>query len=242
MKILGFSVRNTKEIIRDKINLFFGIGFPIIIMLLLTFIQSHMPVEVFSISSLTPGIAVFGLSFISLFSVVLVASDRGSSFLVRLFSSPMKPYEYILGYIIPLIVMSLLQCVICYATAIILGLEISARILLAIIVLFPAIIFFICFGVLMGSILNERQAGGVCGALLTNLTAWLSGTWFSLDLLGSTVKNIAYIFPFANAVDAGRAALSGNFSDITKPLIIVCIHTILMMGLSIYTFRKKMLE
>jgi ABC-2 type transport system permease protein len=159
MKTLAFSIRNTKEIIRDKINLFFGIGFPIIIMLLLTFIQSHIPVEVFSISSLTPGIAVFGLSFISLFSGILVASDRGSSFLIRLFSSPMKPYEYISGYIIPLIFMSFLQCIVCYFTAIILGLEVNARILLAIIVLFPAIIFFICFGILMGSILNDnRQA------------------------------------------------------------------------------------
>lgn len=88
MKTLSFSVRNTKEILRDKLNLAFGLGFPVVV-LLLSLIQSNIPVELFAIDKLAPGIAVFGLSFISLFSGMLIAKDRTSAFMLRLFASPM---------------------------------------------------------------------------------------------------------------------------------------------------------
>lgn len=80
MKSLAFAARNHKEIIRDPLNLAFGIGFPLVILLLLTAIQANVPTELFVIDKLIPGIAVFGLSFISLFSGMLIAKDRSTSF------------------------------------------------------------------------------------------------------------------------------------------------------------------
>ena len=41
MKLLTFSGRTAKEILRDPLNLGFGIGFPIILLLLLSAIQAH---------------------------------------------------------------------------------------------------------------------------------------------------------------------------------------------------------
>ena len=214
MKMLTFANRNIKEIIRDPINICFGLGFPLILILMLSAIQANVPVSLFEIEHLSPGITVFGLSFMTLFSATLIAKDRGSSLLQRLYTTPLTPIDFILGYTLPIIPFAVAQSIICYVVAIILGLKMSANILLAIIFIIPISILFISLGLLFGSILTDKQAGGICGALLTNLSAWLSGTWFDLELVGGTFKKIAYALPFVHAVEMERAVLAGNFADI----------------------------
>ena len=239
MKISAFALRNSREILRDKLNLAFGLGFPLIVLLLLSAIQANIPVELFAIDHITPGIAVFGLSFISLFSGMLIAKDRTSSFMLRLYISPMKSSDFILGYTLPLLPMAVMQTIICFIAAIALGLTISMNILLAIIVLIPSAVLFIAIGLLCGSIFNDRQVGGICGALLTNLSAWLSGTWFDLSLVGGTFKKIAELLPFSHAVDAGRAAMAGQFDMIIPHLICVIGYAAVILVLAIYAFTVK---
>ena len=240
MKMLAFALRNVKEIIRDKINLAFGIGFPVVLLLLLTAIQSNIPVELFVLDRLVPGIAVFGLSFISLFSGMLISKDRSGSFMLRLFASPLTSGGFIFGYTLPLLPMAVLQITACFAAAFVLGLSISFNVLLTIIVLVPAALLFIAIGLLCGSLFNDKLVGGICGALLTNLSAWLSGTWFDLELVGGVFEKIAYAFPFVHAVDAGRAALAGNYSSIFPDLWWVIGYTAVVTGVAILVFTRKM--
>ena len=240
MKTLAFASRNAKEILRDKLNLAFGLGFPIILLLLLSLMQSNIPIELFAIEQLTPGIAVFGLSFISLFSGTLIAKDRTSSFMLRLFTSPLTSSNFIFGYSIPLLPMAVLQIIVCFVVSFFLGLSINVNVLLSIVVMIPACILFIAIGLLCGSIFNDKQVGGVCGALLTNLCGWLSGTWFSLDLVGGTFKSLAKALPFVHAVDAGRAALTGNYSEIFADLWWVIGYAVVFVCIAIYVFTKKM--
>ena len=239
-KILVFATRNSKEILRDKINLAFGFGFPIVLLLLLTAIQSNIPANIFEIDELTPGIAVFGLSFISLFSGMLIAKDRTSSFMLRLFMAPLTASQFIFGYTLPILFFAVLQITVCYISAIFLGLTLSLNILLSILVLIPASVLFIALGLLCGSLLTDRQVGGVCGALLTNLSAWLSGTWFDLDLVGGSFKAIAELLPFSHAVDAGRAALSGDYNSILPNLWWVIGYAVVAMCIAIIIFTRKM--
>ena len=240
MKMLAFASRNTKEILRDPLNLAFGICFPLVLMALLSAIQANIPVSLFEIENLAPGLAVFGLSFISLFSGVLIAKDRSTSFLVRLFATPLTAKDFILGYTMPLIPMAMMQSLICFAAAVLLGLKISINILVAVIVLIPTVILFVGIGLLAGSLLTDKQVGGVCGALLTNLSAWLSGTWFDLNLVGGAFKAVAYALPFVHAVNATRAALMGNYSDIMSDLWVVIVYAIVIIVLAIFIFNKKM--
>ena len=240
MKMMAFASRNGREILRDRLNLAFGIGFPVVVLLLLTAIQSNIPVELFSIGRLTPGIAVFVLSFIALFSGMLIAKDRTSSFMLRLFTSPLKPSDFIFGYTLPLLPMAVAQTAVCFAVAFLLGLGVSVNVLLAIVVLIPAAVLFIAIGLLCGSIFNDRQVGGICGALLTNLSAWLSGTWFDLDLVGGAFKKVADALPFVHAVSAGRAALSGEYSSIFPDLWWVIGYAAAVMAIAILVFTKKM--
>ncbi|HOP11818.1 MAG TPA: ABC transporter permease [Oscillospiraceae bacterium] len=240
MRMLWFSSRNRKEMLRDPLNIAFGLGFPIAIMLLLSAIQANIPIEMFEIDHLTPGIAVFGLSFVSLFSATLISKDRTGSFLLRLFTSPMTSSDFILGYILPIFPMALVQVAVCFAFALALGLTLTVNILLSIVVQIPTMIFFIGIGLLCGSVFNDKQVGGICGALLTNLSAWLSGTWFDLKLVGGAFESIAYALPFAHAVDAGRAALSGDYAAIMPDLWWVIGYAAVMLGISIFAFSRKM--
>lgn len=240
MKTLAFASRNCKEILRDPLNLAFGIGFPLVILLLLSAIQANIPVSLFEIENLTPGIMVFGLSFISLFSGILIAKDRSSSFLMRLFSSPLTATNFIVGYTLPLFPMAIMQSVICFVAAFFLGLSISINVLMVFVVLVPTAILFIAIGLLAGSLLTDKQVGGICGALLTNLVAWLSGTWFDLNLVGGLFKSIAYALPFVHAVDGGKAALAGDYAGIFPHLWWVIGYAVVVLVLAVSVFSKKM--
>jgi ABC-2 type transport system permease protein len=240
MRTRALALRNYKEMVRDKLNIVFGLGFPVIIMLLLSLIQSNIPVSLFEIDRLTPGIAVFGLSFISLFSGMLIAKDRVSSFMLRLFTSPLTAENFILGYTIPLLPLAIAQIAVCFIVALLLGLEVSVSILMSILVLLPAALLFIAIGLLCGSVFTDKQVGGICGALLTNLSAWLSGTWFDVNLVGGAFKAIANALPFIHAVNAGRAALAGNYGAIFPDLWWVIGYAAVMMGLAIAVFTHKM--
>lgn len=240
MRMLTFAGRNTKEILRDPINLAFGLGFPLALILLLRAIQANIPVELFELQHLTPGIAVFGLSFLTLFSASMIAKDRGSSLLQRLYTTPLRPFDFILGYTLPIVPIAVLQCIVCYLVALILGMQASVNILYAVISIVPISVLYIALGLLCGSVLNEKQVGGICGALLTNLTAWLSGVWFDLDLVGGLFKRIAYALPFVHAVDMQRAILAGDFSRIASHIWWVLGYAAVLLAAAVYLFLRQM--
>ena len=240
MRMLTFAGRNTKEILRDPLNLAFGLGFPLVLILLLSAIQANIPVKLFEIQHLTPGITIFGLSFMTLFSATIIAKDRGSSLLQRLYTTPLTSVDFILGYTLPIIPISIAQSVICYIAAIILGIDITINIIYAVISIIPVSILYIALGLLCGSVLNDKQVGGICGALLTNLSAWLSGIWFDLDLVGGAFKNVSYLLPFAHAVDMERAILAGNFVDILPHLWWVLGYAVVLLALAVLLFLQQM--
>ena len=240
MRMLSYSLRTAKEILRDPLNLGFGLGFPLVLLFLLSAIQANIPVSLFAPEMLTPGLTVFGLAFMTLFSAALIAKDRSSSLLQRLYTTPLRPADYILGYMLPVLPISAAQCVLCYLAAACLGLKLTVNVLWAVLLLIPAEIFFIALGLLCGSVLTDKQVGGICGALLTNLTAWLSGVWFDLNLVGGAFKSIAYALPFVHAVEMERAVLMGNFGDILPHLLWVLAYGAVTRGAAVLLFLRQM--
>jgi ABC-2 type transport system permease protein len=240
MKMLTFASRTAKEILRDPLTLFFGLGFPLVLILLLSAIQANIPVSLFEIGHLTPGITVFGLSFMTLFSATLIAKDRASSLLRRLYTTPLTPMDFILGYTLPILPIAVAQSVICYLAALLLGLEVTVYILPAILFILPVSVLFIALGLLFGSILTDKQVGGICGALLTNLSAWLSGVWFDLELVGGVFRKVAYALPFVHAVELERAVLAGNMGGILPHLWWVLGYAAAAMAAAVWLFLRQM--
>lgn len=240
MRMLTFASRNTKEILRDPLNLCFGLGFPLVLILLLSAIQANIPVSLFEIQHLAPGISVFGLSFMTLFSATIIAKDRGSSLLQRLYTTPLTSADFILGYTLPILPIAVAQSVTCYFVAILLGLELTVNTLYAVIFILPVSLLYIALGLLCGSIFNDKQVGGICGALLTNLSAWVSGIWFDLDLVGGVFQKIAYALPFVHAVELERKVLSGNFAEIFPHLWWVLGYAAVLLSLAVLFFLRQM--
>ena len=240
MRALTFSKRTFKEILRDPLTLIFGLGFPAVLILLLSAIQANIPVSLFEIERLAPAMSVFGLSFMTLFSASLISRDRESAFLTRLYATPMRAYDFILGYTLPLLPIALAQSATCYLIGIILGMDITVNIIPSLLLVVPMALFFISLGLLLGSLLNQKQVGGICGALLTNLSAWLSGIWFDLELVGGAFEAIAKALPFYHATKIQTESYLGNFSSIGLSLAVVSAYAAPAAVLAVLVFLKQM--
>lgn len=240
MKTITFAKRCAKEILRDPLNITFGLGFPLILLALLSAIQANIPASLFEINTLTPGITVFGLSFMTLFSATLIAKDRESAFLQRLYTTPLTGIDFIMGYMLPILPIALAQTTICYLFAIPLGLSLSINIVYAIAGIIPMAIFHVSLGLFFGSVLNVKQVGGICGALLTNLSAWLSGVWFDLNLIGGIFEDVAAALPFTHAVELEQALFNGNIALALQHLPIVVLYSTILTVVAVICFIKQM--
>ena len=240
MRMLTFAKRCAKEILRDPIKLGFGLGFPLVLLLLLSTIQANVPVSLFEIDTLTPGITVFGLSFMTLFSATLIAKDRESALLQRLYTTPLSGLDFILGYMLPMLPIAIAQAAICYLFAIPLGLTVSPKIVYAILGILPMAVFNVALGLLCGSMFGVKQVGGICGALLTNLSAWRSGVWFDLELVGGFFEKAANVLPFVHAAQLERALFQGDFDLAAAHLLPVLLYSILATAAAVLCFLGQM--
>jgi ABC-2 type transport system permease protein len=246
MKWWIFTKRCFKEVLRDPLTVVFGIGFPVVLLVLLSVMNLNIPKEaemtLFKIENLAPGVMVFGFSFLALFGGLLLSTDRDTAFLTRLYTSPLRAVDFLVGYALPLVPIGFVQVICCIVVSFCFGLAPTAHLLTLFAFLLPVLLLFVGIGLLAGSLFNARQVGSLCGALLTNLSAWLSGTWFSLDLLGKGFRAVAYALPFANAVDAARAALAGDLALALRHVWIVLVYAIAVLTLAVVVFRRKMKE
>ena len=234
----AFASRCFREIIRDPLNLILGGGLPLLILVMFSLFD--IPAEVYSISNFAPAIIVFGFAFLTSAMSMLVARDRSGAFLPRLFSSPLRPWDYILGYCLPMLPVALLQYLLFIAAALIMGLGCSiGRILLTLMVLMPSATLFIAVGLLFGTVFRDKSLGGPF-TLFINLSTWLSGTWFDLDAVGGWFKAIGNVLPFVHCVKSARAALTGDLSEILPQLLWVLLWTAAVFIAAAAVFQKKM--
>lgn len=239
MKALVFASRNRKELLRDPTTLVVGVGLPVVLLAMFSLMQRNIPFDLYRIDSLLPGVAVFSFSFVALFSGLLLGKDKSSSFLLRIFSSPLTAADYIVGYTLPLFLFAFIQSLVCFAAAFGFGLAFNGRAFVAFVALIPAAALYVGFGLLFGSAFTDRQVGGIFGVFV-NVTTWLSGTFFDPSLLGGVYVRIANLLPFAHAVEAARAALSGEYAAILPHLAWVVGYGVLVYVGAILIFKKKM--
>lgn len=250
MRTIVFSGRNLKELLRDPLSYIFCLGFPIVMLLIMTVVNSSIPPEagmtVFRIDNLSGGIAVFGLSFVMLFAALLLSQDRTGAFLTRLYASPMKAWEFIGGYYLPIILLSVLQSVICFAASFIIAaaedVQMNAgRILLAILSLIPTAVMFIGFGLLFGSVFNSNAAPGLC-SIIISAAGMLGGIWMDVESIGGGLKNVCLALPFYHSVRAVRSIMSGSRAGLGADMLIVAAYTLVAVLISVIAFRKNMVK
>ncbi len=248
MRITAFAGRNIKEILRDPLSYVFCFGFPVIMLVLMSIINRSIPPEanmtVFRTDNLCAGISVFGLTFMMLMGALLISKDRSTSFLTRLYASPMTAAEFIFGYYLPLVVLAILQCVVTFAASFIVGLVTDVtfnieNMLLGNVMLIPSMILFIGIGLLAGSKFSDKAAPGLCSVIISAASI-LGGVFMDVDTIGGTIKTVCNDLPFYHSVKAARRAIAGDLTDCGTSLLILGGYTVVVVVLSILAFRSNM--
>ncbi len=240
MRILNFAKRNFKEIIRDPLSIIFSVLLPLI--LLFVFKQINIPSESYELHNFTPGIVVFGFSFISLFTAMLISKDRTTSLLIRLGISPMKPIEYILGYILSIVPIIIIQNTLFFILAIILGLSFSINIIWAILISIVIAILFIAIGIIIGSLFSEKASSGI-SSIIVQLVCFTSGMYFPRELLGDVFSKICEFLPFESCVTIIKGIMNNNLEIISaRNIVVFCTYTIAILVISVIVFKKKMIS
>ena len=249
-RILAFSDRNRKELLRDPLSYVFCLAFPLVMLVVMTLVDTSIPREsgmtVFHIQNLCAGIAVFGQLFVMLFTTLTVSKDRAGSFLVRLYATPMTSTDFIIGYMLPMLVICVLQSILIYAVSFVISFFTPDRLnplglIASIPVLVPSAAMFIGFGMLFGSLFNDKAAPGV-SSIIISLGSFLGGIWFDADATGGTMLDICKALPFYYCTRSARAAVRLDFSASACwiPLLIVTGCAILLIVLSSLAFRSRM--
>ena len=239
MKIFSLSLRNLKEIYRDPISILLGLGMPVALLILFSSINKKVPLEIFSPQSLTPGIIIFCFAFLIMFSAILLAKDRQTEFLTRLFTTPLKSTDFIFSYTLPFLPLSLFQISICLIVGLILGAVFKNLILACLIFLLVALIC-VSIGMILGTFLTVNQVSGV-GSVLITAIALFSGAWMDLKMIGGFFETLGYALPFAHAVDASKGLLLGTeFSKVLTDFYIILFYAIVLFIFAILSFRLRM--
>lgn len=237
-RTLVFAARNAKEILRDAAILVFGLCLPAVLILFIYFLNRGVPAAVFEMESFAPGMAVFSYSFITMFTSSLMSRDMATSFLTRLRVSPMKSREFIAGYALPMIPMSIAQTLVCFGVAALCGLKLGINTLIGTVCLIPVSFLFIALGLLLGCLLNEKQAPPISSAV-TQATALLSGMWFDLSLIGGGFAKVMYLLPFAHAYDTARFSYAGEYGAMLPHLLWTLGYTAVIFAAAVAVFKKK---
>ena len=117
---------------------------------------------------------------------------------------------------------------------------VSTNIVYAVIGIIPMAVFNIALGLLCGSVFGVKQVGGICGALLTNLSAWLSGIWFDLKLVGGVFESVANALPFVHAAEMEKALFRGNFQKAAAHILPILLYAVGMTVVAVLCFFRQM--
>ncbi len=236
-RILNFTLRNVKELIRDPLSSIFAIILPLF--LLWIFQQFNIPGEAYKIENFTPGIIIFGFSFITMFTAVLVSKDKSSLLLLRLSASPMKSYEYILGYFLSSLPIVFIQQVLFLILSSLLGLTISVNLIYTLLLGIIISLLYIAFGILLGSLVSDKATPGI-SSIIVQLVAFTSGMYFSSDLIGGFFEVICNILPFKSSVDLLKGVLNGNNENALVSIVVFTVYLIITSILAVIFFKKSL--
>lgn len=247
-RIMSFASRNIKEILRDPLAYIFCLGFPLVMLVVMTLVNDSIPPEanmtLFNIEKLTGGMAVFGLTFIMLFTCLNISKDRSGSFLVRLYATPMKGADFILGYTLPVLALSFAQILITFAAGFVISLITGQALnicgmLTAAAALVPSAVMFICFGLLFGTLFSEKAAPGLCSVLIS-VASFLGGIWFDADGTGGVVLTICRALPFYHSVKTAHLLFAMETEGLGVHLLITLAYTAVVAVASVLVFRSRM--
>ena len=243
MRFWNLSLRNLKETYRDPLAMGFILGFPLVFMLLSVAILNFDTTSRYpaGINFIAPGIIIFGLLILIPTSARIMLRDKEKGLLSRLLTTPTRPSDFISGYFSCLLIVATVQIIIFVVAGWLFGMDIAGNLWLALLIFVLAGFCSIGIGIIIASLTKSKnQAESICWISVMPL-AILSGCWFSIERLPSYLRNVAYAFPYAHAIDASRSILirGAGLEAINNDLIFMVSWTAAIFIISIVLSRKS---
>lgn len=189
-----------------------------------------------------PGIAVYGLMILISTAAQIIAGDREKGFLARMFTTPARPSDFILGYSLPFIPLLIISTLIYLGVGMALGLTIVGSLGYAFLIFFLIGLCSIGIGMIVGSLIKSESQAGISWLFIVPM-AMISGAWFTVDRMPSALKSVAGALPFIHAIDASRAVINGSpFSAIILDLYWLAGWTVILFAAGIILFRRTMVS
>ena len=189
-----------------------------------------------------PGIAVFGLMILVSTAAGIIAGDREKGFLARMFTTPARPWDFILGYSLPFIPVLIVSTLIYLGVGMALGLTVVGNLGHVILIFFLIGLCSIGIGMIVGSLVKSESQAGVSWIFIVPI-AMISGTWFSTEGMPSAVKSVAGALPFIHAIDGSRAVINGSsLSAIMPDLYWLVGWAVVLFVTGIILFRRTMVS
>jgi ABC-2 type transport system permease protein len=139
---------------------------------------------------------------------LLVSKDKTTAFTIRLYTSPMKMVDFVLGYAIPAIVIGIAQLIVCvlcgYIFSLICGQNFFSfgKVLLLMLSSLPNLIMCVFLGVTIGSTFNDKSSSAI-NSVFISVSGILGGAWIPLDTMGG-FESVCKFLPFYPSVYIGR--------------------------------------
>ncbi len=195
-----------KELLREKSALFWTIAWPIIWVIIGSYIfTGSAPQEVvpYIKGSIAISMMVFALMIAGMSNLpASIAGDRANGLLSKLISMPIKPYRDFIGRISAVTTLSLLAA----ALVIVIGIAVGARFTGAGVEILQVVGFVflvICasagVGLIIGTLIKNLQGAIMTGVGIAVITSFVSGLFAPYEVLPVPLQVFSRVYPISSA-------------------------------------------
>lgn len=209
----GAHVRSTR---RDTTTVFFTFAFPLIFLLLFGTIFRGQSVEQSGTSYIdytASGVLTWGIGNAAVFSIAFALMQWRENDLLRIMRmTPTSPRAILSSKFLIVLAVAAVQAVLFVGVAMLpfFGLRPSASSWQAIPLMFVGVIAFYAIGAIVGSFAKTPEAVAAVSNVIMVPMAFLSGSFFPIDMMPSVLKDVAHALPLYYLNNGVRGAFTGE--------------------------------
>jgi len=234
------SVRMFKELIREKVVIFWTIAFPALWLVMSNFIfLNGVPAEVKGsiLGVFTVSMAVYGLMVAGTVDLPAnIASDGANGILAKLRSMPVKPWHDFAGRLMAFTAFGVIAIGVVAAMGYILGARIAFTASgLAGSLVFLALAFMAASGIglIIGAFVVKEQSASMTGIIISLVGGFIGGIFVSFSQLPAFLQCFAQLYPLSASTSSIVYLLFGEHFAGYNPLTLelVALNVALSVGL-----------
>ena len=242
VQTLAVAQRLLLEQWRQKRGLIFWAVFPSTMMLLFGLVYAHNASMRAGLDAAAAGILVGAALFFSCLggTVAVIAAERERGTLTRLLTTPLYPAAYFLGVVIAQLLLALMQVVMLYSIALLIGAKYQGSLLLGGLILLLSVFSYVGMGFFLGARFARRSEEVVVALSAIGVPLLvLGGTFFPLEIMPQGMQAVAQINPMLHMNQAfkGVAAYGMGLNELRFELSFLVVFCGLSLALGIQSYQ-----